>query len=378
MKILTRYVLIEILKIFVISLALTTFFLVVVMGAREALRSGLPATLAVEVLPYLLPEVLGITIPVCVLLAVTVFFSRFAGSNELLCLLSTGISPLRLIWPVLTWATVVSMATVACYEASATWGRPGMRQRVLISLPRIAVARLQMEKSFRTPAFSVVVKEVQGNRLWQAVITIPARGNQPEITISAQMVELEVDARSGQLILRCHNGEVEVEDKGRVRFSDTIEQIIPLEAPGRPLNRNWLAMGDIPHALAQVRRELDSVRQGPARAINPEEQSRVARLEEELRQQLNRLGTEPVRRWANGFSCLCFALVGIGVALRARSDNFLTSFFLCFAPIGLIYYPLLMFSDQITSSGLLPPVAFLLADLCLVVAGIALLRLSPM
>ncbi len=66
------------------------------------------------------------------------------------------------------------------------------------------------------------------------------------------MVELEVDARSGQLLLRCHNGEVEVEDKGRVRFSDTIEQIIPLEASGRPLNRNWLAMGDIPHALAQV------------------------------------------------------------------------------------------------------------------------------
>ncbi len=162
MKILTRYVLIEILKIFVISLALTTFFLVVVMGAREALRSGLPAMLAVEVLPYLLPEVLGITIPICVLLAVTVFFSRFAGSNELLCLLSAGISPLRIIWPVLTWATLVSLATVLCYEASATWGRPGMRQRVLISVPRIAVARLQMEKSFRTPAFSVVVKEVQG------------------------------------------------------------------------------------------------------------------------------------------------------------------------------------------------------------------------
>ncbi len=71
----------------------------------------------------------------------------------------------------------------------------------------------------------------------------------------------------------------------------------------------------------RLRSELDSVRQGSARAMNPEEQSREARLEEELRQQLNRLSTEPVRRWANGFSCLCFALVGIGVALRARSDN---------------------------------------------------------
>lgn len=378
MKIWTRHVLAELFKAFLLAVGMTTFFLVGIMGAREGLRNGLPPEVVVEILPYLLPEVLGITIPVCVLLAVSVVFSKLAGANEFLALAAAGIHPLRITWTVLTWATLLSVLTVGCYELSAIWGRPGMRQIVYRSLPRIALARLRLDKSLTTPYFSVVVREVRDNRLHDAVITIPARGEQPEITISAEMVEIAVDAERGNLVLRCWRGDVTAGEKSYGFFPDMIERVIPLEPAPRPLNRHWLAMAEIPRAAEKIRAELAQViaRERSAAPGSPEAAGWQARRQE-LEQQLRRVVTEPMRRWANGFSCLGFALVGLAVALRVRSEHLLTGFFLCFTPVSVAYYPLLMFSDQITTLGYLPPVAIWSANLGLFLAGVLLLRFVP-
>ena len=378
MKILIRYVLAELFKLFLLAVTVLTFFLVVIMGVREALRNGLPLPLTLEILPYFLPEVLGITIPICVLLAVVTFFSRFSATREYLAVLGAGIPPSVLFWPVLTWATGVSVLTVGCYEGSAQWGRPRMQERILGAIPRIVRGRLELDKSFRMPSFSLVVREVRGEQLYRAVITIPPRGDQPEVTITAETVELRTDALSGHLILRCFNGEVEVADKGRVRFSDWIEQVIPLDAPARPLHRQWLGMQEIPGAVQRIREELCRVlSQLGGHAEGDPERARLERQRRELEWQLRRLATEPVRRWANGFSCLCFALVGIGVAIRSRSENVLTNFFLCFTPILVVYYPLLMLSEQITALGYLPPIGFWIANLVMLLSGTYLLCTAP-
>jgi lipopolysaccharide export system permease protein len=83
---------------------------------------------------------------------------------------------------------------------------------------------------------------------------------------------------------------------------------------------------------------------------------------------------EPWRRWANGFSCLCFAIVGAPMAIRMRNADFLTSFFLCFLPILVVYYPLLMFGIDRVKAGELPPIAVWIGNLLVTVWGIWLLR----
>jgi lipopolysaccharide export system permease protein len=378
MKILVRYVLAELFKIFFLAVTVLTFFLVAIMGVREALRSGLPLGLTLGILPYFLPEVLGITIPICVLLAVVTFFSRFSATREYLAVLAVGIQPKVLIWPVLTWATAISLVTVGCYEGSARWGRPQMREMILQAIPRIVLARLEMDKSLWMPSFSLVVREVRGNLLQHAVITIPARGDHPQVTITAETVELKRDPTSGNLVLRCFNGDLEVADKGRVQFSDWMEHMISLEGQTRPLRREWLAMHEIPGAVKRIREELARVMGHMVRL--PEGSTELAKLQRqrhELELQLRRLATEPVRRWANGFACLCFTLVGIGVAIRSRSENVLTNFFLCFTPISALYYPLLTVGEQFTALGYLPPIGFWIANLCMVVPGVWLLWTAP-
>ena len=82
---------------------------------------------------------------------------------------------------------------------------------------------------------------------------------------------------------------------------------------------------------------------------------------------------EPYRRWSNGFACLGFALVGMPVAMLWRHADVLTNFFVCFLPILALYYPLLMLSDNLSTSGR-PPICFWMANVVLVVPAVALLR----
>ena len=90
--------------------------------------------------------------------------------------------------------------------------------------------------------------------------------------------------------------------------------------------------------------------------------------------QIYRLRTESYRRWSNGFTCLCFTLIGIPVAMLWRHADGLTNFFVCFLPILAAYYPLLMLGEHLTTSGMLPPIAFWMGNVVLAVPAIALLR----
>ena len=89
---------------------------------------------------------------------------------------------------------------------------------------------------------------------------------------------------------------------------------------------------------------------------------------------LNRIAMEPWRRWANGFSCLAFVLVGAPMAIRMRNADFLTSFFLCFLPILLVYYPIFMAGVSEAKAGDLPPIAVWGGNLLVAAWGCLLLR----
>jgi lipopolysaccharide export system permease protein len=89
---------------------------------------------------------------------------------------------------------------------------------------------------------------------------------------------------------------------------------------------------------------------------------------------LHRLKTEPYRRWANGFSCLGFALIGAPMAIRRRHGEFWGSFFVCFLPILLVYYPMLVGCVDWAKDGVIPPATVWLGNFVLAAWGVWLLR----
>lgn len=99
MTIISRYVLLELLKVFLVSLAALTLFMVVIGLVKEAQQQGLGAMQIAALLPYVLPEAMRFAVPGTMLFAVCSVFGRLASSNEITALKAAGISPLVVFWP---------------------------------------------------------------------------------------------------------------------------------------------------------------------------------------------------------------------------------------------------------------------------------------
>ena len=62
------------------------------------------------------------------------------------------------------------------------------------------------------------------------------------------------------------------------------------------------------------------------------------------------------------------------MAIRMRNADFLTSFFLCFLPILVVYYPIFMLGVSRVKAGGLPPPAVWTANILIMLWGLWLLR----
>jgi lipopolysaccharide export system permease protein len=71
---------------------------------------------------------------------------------------------------------------------------------------------------------------------------------------------------------------------------------------------------------------------------------------------------------------LSFVFVGSVMAIRLRNSNALSSFFACFLPILIVYYPMLVFSVNQAKKGALPPHTDWVGNLALGLWAIWLLR----
>ena len=111
---LDRYVFKEILPPFFLGLLIFTFLLVLppVMDHLEnLLAKGVGWGTAVRILWTLLPQALGLTIPMAVLVGILVGLGRMSGDRESVAILACGVSPYRLLRPIGVLAVLASLAT---------------------------------------------------------------------------------------------------------------------------------------------------------------------------------------------------------------------------------------------------------------------------
>ncbi len=389
MKIITRYVLSEMLQVFLVALTALTLFMLVVGLAKEAQQQGLGLLQILAMVPYVLPDAMRFAVPGTMLFAVASVFGRLSSSNEVVALKAAGITPLALIWPVAGLAIAVSFACVWLNDVAVSWGRDGVRDVVVRSLEEIIYSRLQQQRSYSTQQLAINVKGVEGRRLIRPTMSFQPGDGSPAVTLSAMEAELETDAKAGSLTAICRNGTVRVGDV-EVAFPDTIERVIPLDAINQKSlaqrSPSEIAMADFPAARAEHQADINRLEQqiagrlatalltGQLPLTTPPHSAGERSMIEWNQSRLNRIEMEPWRRWANGFSCLAFVLVGAPMAIRMRNADFLTSFFLCFLPILLVYYPVFMAGISQAKSGELPPIAVWGGNLLIAVWGLWLLR----
>jgi LPS export ABC transporter permease LptG/LPS export ABC transporter permease LptF len=115
MRTLDRYLIRESVGPFFLALGLFTFVLAVrpmLENAQLLLSKGVPVPTVGFLLMTLLPQALGLTIPMAFLAGLLMAFGRLSGDRETVALLACGVNPLRLLVPALVLGTVVAGITL--------------------------------------------------------------------------------------------------------------------------------------------------------------------------------------------------------------------------------------------------------------------------
>lgn len=387
---LTRYVVEEFLKVFLLTLASMTLFMVVVLVGREAMRQGLGLAALIRLLPYVLPEALLFAVPATTLLTACNIFGRMSFDNELLAIKSAGIPPSKMICPALVLAFLVSLVAVWLNDVAVSWGEPGIRRVIVESVEQIAYRMLRARRSYSRPRFSIHVARVDGRRLVKPTLVFFAAGNSPETILTAREALLKRCRSDNSLTMVLTDGVAERGDDVLFAFDGQQEFVIPLmddkQRAGGAARPSHLPFRRLPGEIKAQRIRVDQRRRSLAtraalqmiigqfpQLTSSAWQADRARLSDE-QHRLKHLQSVSWRRWANGFSCLFFAMVGVPLAIQMRNANLFTTFAACFMPILLIYYPLLAYGVDRAKCGALPPYAVWLGNAVCCLVGVILLR----
>lgn len=387
MRLLTKYVLSEFLKVFAGTLLALTGILMIVGVVQEGITQGLSPSYLLQLLPYLLPGALLFAVPGTVLFAASLVYGRMSNLNEVIALKACGIHPMTILRPTLILAGCLSLVTVWLNDVSMSWGVLGVQRVLLGAVEDIVYGMLRSQRSYTTKQFSLVVERVEGRKLVHPQFSVQSGDDSPGVTIVAEEAEIQSKPGSGVLTMRFRAGTAEMGD-ATFTFPGTIERDIALDGSKLTRGRSpaHLSLRELPAKIAEQRKTIDTFQQqlaaragfelvsGDFEAAMPQNWAGTKRDLTWHNEQLHRLQTESPRRWANGFSCLCFALLGAPMAIRLKNSDMLTSFFACFMPILLVYYPFLAYGVDRAKAGTLPHYCVWLANLVLLAWGLWLLK----
>ena len=93
MRLLQKYILAELIRVFVFVVSVLTVLLVFVGAFGQMTENNLGPAQVLEILPYLVPSLLPYTIPATMLLTVTVVYGRVAADHEITAAKAAGIVP---------------------------------------------------------------------------------------------------------------------------------------------------------------------------------------------------------------------------------------------------------------------------------------------
>jgi lipopolysaccharide export system permease protein len=380
MQRIVRYVLADYLLVFVIALVVTTGLMLFV-GATLDLPPDIGGEEIVQMLPFLVPEAVRNAMQAAALFAACSVFGRLAGSNELVALSSLGVSPFKVIRPVLLLATLLSLVCVWLYDVGESWGQKGIQRVLVNSAETIAYRFLRTKHSYAKEHVALNVKSVVGRKLMRPTLVMETADQPEPVTISAEEGELRAVGRDRALSILMRRGTVYIGDVASVAFPDTMEQVIALGEGGAsrwPPHHRSLAnlQEDLADQRAIVARLERAPRLSPAAwmaSTAPRDLSGSTSQLETERERIHWLEAQINRRWTNGFFCLAYVAIGIPVAMRVRARDYLTSFFACFVPVVVLNHPLHNFCIKLAESGRAPAVLPWAGDLLLIGLGAILL-----
>ncbi len=112
---LDRYVIRETVMPFLLALTVLTFLFAIqpmMLQAQDLLAKGAPLGTVIYLIVNLLPQALGVTLPMAFLIGTLIALGRLSADRETVAFLACGLSLWRILRPVLIMATLVGAVTL--------------------------------------------------------------------------------------------------------------------------------------------------------------------------------------------------------------------------------------------------------------------------
>jgi lipopolysaccharide export system permease protein len=232
----------------------------------------------------------------------------------------------------------LSAFTLWINDLAWSWGYHGMQRVVIEAGEEIAYSMLRTQRSYSSKAFAINVKGVEGRVLIHPTITLHS-SERGTVTITAEEAELRSDLKNDVLMIYCRNSIIDAEGV-IMRQPGVLEHEISLKAVRQrdaSTSPSHLTMSQLGEAGDKAEVELKQLKlqfaseaafqllSGDFASVVHKDWIARGWMIKDLEDYLHRVRTEPFRRCANGFSCLCFMLVGAPVAIRLRNSDFIRS-----------------------------------------------------
>ena len=359
-RILDRYVALELWPPFTISVVVFTFFLVidrVYQLTDLVIGKQVPARLVLALLVYLMPPLLSLSLPIAVLMAVLIAGGRLSADLEVAALKASGVSPARLIRPVLA-AGIIASALIAWLTLVVNpWASAAFQKQVFRILENQATTGLQ-ERAF-TSTFGRIVLYVEEVSPSQVALKGLLASDERDPALSRIIVAREgrvlSDSERRRLTLRFIDGtinESDVADPRRFRYTTfaLYDMNLPLSSPAATSEQ-------------QAKPEKEMPLRGLTAAAEGKDRGKAAPFLVELH-----------KRFALPMAAVVFVLVGFPLGIRAHRGGRAAAITSSFA-IVISYYILSTALEGPALDGRLPVwLAIWLPNVIFMVIGLALLR----
>ena len=360
LRIITRYILREMLAPFFMALLAFTSLLMVnkmFLLTKYFVEKGVNPWYMVEMLVYFSPAVFVLTVPMAFLVAIVTAFGRLAFDNEITAMKTAGVSMNKLIIPVVIVSLLLSIFMVWFMNLTIPGGNK-------------AYYRLDTEIRRKHPALvleeDAIMEEMSGDgRKWYFKSMDPETGRMKDVriwerAIGGSRTPKLITAEEGELrsfdewtSLKLYRGTIHQADrkdplKSYVVGSFAEDEVIlnissSLDKEQKILSRaRNMSIGEIRESVRKFRGDL-------AASTTGSERKKYIR-----KNLIPRYLVELQKKFSIPFACLAFGLIGVPIGLIVRRGGRLVGLGVGVGMITL-YYVILTAGERIAKAGAIPP-----------------------
>jgi LPS export ABC transporter permease LptG/LPS export ABC transporter permease LptF len=338
MRIIDRYVIREVLWPFTLGLLVFTFILIIpflIEYAEQFISKGVSPMVVLQIVGTLLPQALGLTIPMSLLLGLLVAFGRLSSDREFVALQACGVSLIRLLRPVGLLSVAAWGATSYVLMEAVPDANQNFREISFNIVAERAEGEVRPRVFFEDfPDLVLYVRDVPPEGGWNGVFMADNRAGQLPAVYLARHGRVLIDRQQRTVQMVLHEGTRHTADAAGKYEVFQFKDLILSVNPDRVFPRNGPARGE---------REMTI----------PELQARAAELEREG-QQSHGPRMEIHKKFSIPVACLVFGLIGLALGASNRRDGKLASFVIGVAVI-FIYYVLLWLGTAMAKGQMVPP-----------------------